>query len=186
MPYNHQKDDFDNLLMKTAVLLAHIYDKYGIPLVRISIDEYKAGKRGWLGHMNVANQPVGRKSDPGEHFPWKELLDEANLQWHRIYRHSVPAHPAEQAEGGKPPQAATSGQPKPASVSAGTITMSGQSFTADEIKFLKGLAEHSLSDHVQTGTLAYLTRFIRRLRKGISDQDLSADDLAVRLLKGKQ
>ena len=182
MPYSHQKDDFDNLLMKTAVLLAHINDKYGIPLVRITIEEYKAGKRGWLGHMNVANNPVGRKSDPGEHFPWDELLKEANLQWNRIYRHSVPAYPHQQAEGGKP-QAATSGQPSTVSFAAGSVTMSGQTFKASEMKFLKDFASKSLRDKVEAGSLAYATAVIRRLRIELGvEPDITASDLAVRLL----
>ena len=171
MPYSHQKDDFDNLLMKTAVLLAHINDKYGIPLVRITIDEYKAGKRGWLGHMNVANQPVGRKSDPGEHFPWDELLKEANLQWHRIYRHSVPEHP---------PQAATSGQ---AERKPGEVIISGTTFKPAEVKFLRDFANKSLRDKVEAGSLAYATAVIRRLRIELGvEPDITASDLAVRLL----
>ena len=63
-----------NILDNAAQVMAMIYDRFGIPLVRISIDEYRGGKQGWLGHMDVANRPVGRKPDPGEHFPWDDLI----------------------------------------------------------------------------------------------------------------
>ena len=63
-----------NILDNAAQLMALIEERFGVPLVRISIEEYRGGKRGWLGHMDVANRPVGRKPDPGKHFPWDDLL----------------------------------------------------------------------------------------------------------------
>ena len=169
MPYNEEAEAFDGLLTKTATLLAHIKDKYAIPLVRLTIAEYRAGHQGWLGHQDVAT-PHGRKSDPGEHFPWDELLKQANARWANIY-----AAP-------KPPQAATSGQPKPLSFSAGNITLSGQTFKADEVKFLKDFAHKSLYSQVEAGSLAYATAVIRRLRIELGvEPDITASELAVRI-----
>ena len=167
MPYEHEEEAFGNLLLNTAELLAHICQKWDIPLERISIKEYRAGKRGWLGHQDVAT-PHGRKSDPGEHFPWAELMTEANRAWNRLY--TVAARTA------KPPQAATSGQ--------GTIKqdVAGIKFGHDEVRFLKDLAHKSLYNQVEAGRVSYATAVIRRLRIELGvEPDITASELAVRI-----
>ena len=64
--------------------MLEIFVKYGIPMKRITIDEYRAGQQGWLGHMDVAyrRDKLGRKrprkSDPGKEFPWGKLILKAN------------------------------------------------------------------------------------------------------------
>ena len=169
MPYNEEAEAFDGLLTKTATLLAHIKDKYAIPLVRLTIAEYRAGHYGWLGHQDVAT-PHGRKSDPGEHFPWDELLKRANLRWANIYASS-------------PKVAATDGTAVKMT-DVGSVTMSGITFKAEEIRFLKDLAAKSLYYKVEPGSLAYGTAIIRRLRKELGlAASVNSQDFADLLLK---
>ena len=83
MPYHKEQHLFDKLLNTTAQLLVDIEKEFGIPIRKISIDEYRAGKRGWLGHMDVAYRlnKLGRKKqrkfDPGKDFPWDVLISRA-------------------------------------------------------------------------------------------------------------
>ena len=168
MPYNEEEEAFGRLLQSTATIMAHICDKYDIPLERITIKEYRQGKRGWLGHQDVAT-PHGRKSDPGEHFPWNDLLVEARKAWNRLY--TVAAKPP-------PPQAATSGGGQ------GTIKqgVAGIQFDRNEVKFLKDLAHKSLYNQVEAGSLSYATAVIRRLRIELGvEPDIAAAELAVRI-----
>ena len=71
----------NKLIDNTAKLLVDIYHEFGIPLIKITPEDYLCGKRGWLGHMDVAineEGKLGRKSDPGKDFPWGQLMVKAN------------------------------------------------------------------------------------------------------------
>ena len=57
MPYQDQPVEvaaLDSVLDHVAQLAVLINDRYGVPLQRITKEEYLAGSRGWLGHMDVA------------------------------------------------------------------------------------------------------------------------------------
>ena len=83
MPYSEEKAKFEVLLDTTAKVMLDIFLKYKIPMKRITIEEYRAGQQGWLGHMDVAyrRDKLGRKrprkSDPGKAFPWDRLIEKA-------------------------------------------------------------------------------------------------------------
>ena len=79
-PYDN-KELQEKLLDVTAQLLVDINQEYGIPLLKITPEDYQCGKRGWLGHMDVAikkDGKLGRKADPGKNFPWGELMNKAH------------------------------------------------------------------------------------------------------------
>lgn len=65
------------MLKRTAALVADICHRRGIPLVRLSVADLRAGKRGICGHIDVA-QAFGQSNhtDP-EHagaFPWDHFM----------------------------------------------------------------------------------------------------------------
>ena len=172
MPYNEEEDQFGRLLQSTATIMAHICQKYDVPLERISIKEYRQGKRGWLGHMDVAT-PHGRKSDPGEHFPWNDLMVEARRAWNRLY--TVAAHSGQSAQS-EPDKSSPGGQ------SVMKAQVGDIKFGPDEVKFLKDLAAKSLYNQVEAGSLSYATAVIRRLRIELGvEPSITASELAVRI-----
>lgn len=62
-------------LQRSAELTAKLCRRFGIPAVKLSVDELRAGKRGIVGHHDVSL--AFRKSDhydPGPKFPWGEYL----------------------------------------------------------------------------------------------------------------
>ncbi len=66
------------MLARSAELVADICARYGIPVVRLTAEDLKAGKRkGITGHVDVTNGLQGGKGhwDPGPNFPWSEYLD---------------------------------------------------------------------------------------------------------------
>jgi N-acetyl-anhydromuramyl-L-alanine amidase AmpD len=65
------------VLENSAHLAAEICKRYGIPVVRLSAEDLKAGKRdGFTGHVDVTNGLTGGKGhmDPGKAFPWDAYL----------------------------------------------------------------------------------------------------------------
>lgn len=63
------------VLENGARLAGRICKRWGIPLVKLSVDELKAGKRGVIGHDTAT--VAFRKSthtDPGKTFPWAEFM----------------------------------------------------------------------------------------------------------------
>jgi N-acetyl-anhydromuramyl-L-alanine amidase AmpD len=63
------------MLAIAADVLAQYALKYNIPLIHLSNDELRAGKKGVVGHYQVSE--VYRKSDhtdPGQNFPWPRFL----------------------------------------------------------------------------------------------------------------
>ena len=94
MPYTDQNSEtqaLDYLLNGVAQLVVLLEERYGIPPQRITREDYLKGRRGWLGHMDVA-RPLGRKSDPGEHFPWELLTDKVRKLTAPVV-HSAGEHP---------------------------------------------------------------------------------------------
>lgn len=67
-----------DMLARSAELTADICTRYGIPVVRLTADDLKAGRRrGLCGHVDVTKGLQGGKGhwDPGPSFPWPEYLD---------------------------------------------------------------------------------------------------------------
>lgn len=65
-------DDYSvAMLQRSARLVAELCTRWGIPRERITPADYKAGKRGILGHVDVnAATGGGGHTDPGPDFPW--------------------------------------------------------------------------------------------------------------------
>lgn len=65
------------ILERSADLVAGIVRRWGIPIVRLTADDLKMGRRaGIFGHVDVTrglSNGVGH-TDPGEHFPWEEYI----------------------------------------------------------------------------------------------------------------
>jgi hypothetical protein len=63
-------------LQLSAILVADLCSKYGIPAVHLTVDELKAGKPGICGHKDVTDAFCGGvgHSDPGPSFPWDIYL----------------------------------------------------------------------------------------------------------------
>lgn len=71
-------DDFSTrMLVLSAKLVAGICKRWSIPIVKLSPEDVKAGKRGLCGHIDVTNGLNGGKGhwDPGPNFPWARYLD---------------------------------------------------------------------------------------------------------------
>ncbi len=63
-------------LLLSARHAADICQRYGIPAVRLTVDEVKDGKtKGFCGHIDVT-KAFGKSThtDPGPHFPWEKYL----------------------------------------------------------------------------------------------------------------
>jgi N-acetyl-anhydromuramyl-L-alanine amidase AmpD len=60
----------------SAKLAADICKRHAIPIVRLSVEDLKAGKRGLCGHVDITNAFSGGKghTDPGPAFPWELYL----------------------------------------------------------------------------------------------------------------
>lgn len=67
----------EKMLRRSAVLVAHLCRKHGVPIKRIGSDELKAGGRGICGHDTVSKAfPVaGAHWDPGVSFPWSHFIE---------------------------------------------------------------------------------------------------------------
>ena len=112
MPYSSEQGMFDNLLNNTAGLLVDINEEYGIPIKKITIEQYKNGVAGWLGHQDVAyridkaGRKKQRKFDPGARFPWDVLISRAlSIQKLRENKmkttnQDVTSHPADSVDFG--------------------------------------------------------------------------------------
>lgn len=64
------------MLVLSARLSAMLCAKYEIPRVHLTVDELKAGQRGFCGHIDVTNAfnaGIGHW-DPGPHFVWDQYL----------------------------------------------------------------------------------------------------------------
>ncbi len=63
------------VLATAAPLVMALCVKWSIPVLKLAVEDLKAGKRGICGHADV-NQAFGKSShtDPGAAFPWAEFL----------------------------------------------------------------------------------------------------------------
>jgi N-acetyl-anhydromuramyl-L-alanine amidase AmpD len=71
-------DDYSRrVLARSAELAADIAARHQIPIERLTVDELKAGARGFCGHVDVTNAFNGGKghTDPGPAFPWDRYLE---------------------------------------------------------------------------------------------------------------
>jgi N-acetyl-anhydromuramyl-L-alanine amidase AmpD len=64
------------MLERSAQLAAQIMKRYPIPAVHLTVDQLKAGERGFCGHIDVTNAFCGGKghTDPGGSYPWDSYL----------------------------------------------------------------------------------------------------------------
>lgn len=65
-----------SMLAISAKLSAKLCKKWGIPPVKLSVDELVAKQRGFCGHIDITNAFNGGKGhwDPGKDFPWAEYM----------------------------------------------------------------------------------------------------------------
>jgi N-acetyl-anhydromuramyl-L-alanine amidase AmpD len=59
-----------------AKLSAELAKKYGIPAVKLSLNDILSGKAGFCGHADItaAKKIKGGHTDPGVNFPWSAFL----------------------------------------------------------------------------------------------------------------
>lgn len=84
------------MLEQSAALVGDICHRYAIPVVRLTADELKSGKRhGICGHVDVTDGLTGGKGhyDPGPHFPYDWYLERVAAHVERAK--SPPATPNE-------------------------------------------------------------------------------------------
>ena len=158
-----------NIQAKCSVLMAQLAEEYSIPLNRITVQQYEAGKQGFLGHMDVA-LPEGRKSDPGRDFPWSSVLIDARSILSNKHAEAM-------TDKGKVLAVDTTG--------AGLEYK--EPFSKDDLLFLQDFAKACRVQKVQPSSLAYVTKTIRELRTqlGLDDQT-DPEDLINYLLDGTE
>lgn len=62
-------------VLRAAALTRQACQKYGIPMVKLTSADLKAGKRGICGHVDVSNAfHQSDHDDPGPDFPWTEFM----------------------------------------------------------------------------------------------------------------
>lgn len=74
-----QWDDANSnaILRRAAVQAARDVRKYGIPVVKLTVAQLRAGERGFVGHVDCTYafpEDNGDHTDPGPRFPWAEFL----------------------------------------------------------------------------------------------------------------
>lgn len=68
-------DKVTPLLVKAAARAAELCHRFGVPVVKLSVSDLRAGKRGICGHVDVSNAwHQSDHTDPGPHFPWPEFI----------------------------------------------------------------------------------------------------------------
>jgi hypothetical protein len=70
----------EQMLRRSAVLVADLCRRFGVPIKRLGADEVKAGAAGICGHVDVSRafpDKAGKHPhwDPGPHFPWPHFLE---------------------------------------------------------------------------------------------------------------
>lgn len=71
-------DEYSKALLDNAAQqAAQDAVKYGIPIKHLTTAEIKAGKKGFIGHIDATNAFNGGRghTDPGHNFPWARFLD---------------------------------------------------------------------------------------------------------------
>ena len=69
--------------MRSARITAEWCRKYSIPPVHLTVAQLKAGRKGFVGHVDVSNAyHQSDHDDPGPNFPWDYYLGlvRANLE----------------------------------------------------------------------------------------------------------
>lgn len=71
-------------LKLTAAVVARLCIDHGLPAVKITTAQLKAGERGIVGHDQVVEafpdgQVAAEHQDPGKHFPWSLFMNEVWL-----------------------------------------------------------------------------------------------------------
>lgn len=98
---NGWADDYSKDMLKlSAKVAAPIVIEYDIPIVHLSPAQLRAGKRGFVGHVDVTNGLNGGKghTDPGTAFPWGWYLslvaeEVAAIKGEKVVSHPVPVTP---------------------------------------------------------------------------------------------
>ncbi len=66
----------EQVLARSAALCAEICKRHSIPVVKLTVPEVKAGRRGICGHIEVTRAfNRSTHTDPGAHFPWGRYLE---------------------------------------------------------------------------------------------------------------
>jgi N-acetyl-anhydromuramyl-L-alanine amidase AmpD len=71
-------DDYSLAMLRlSAKLSAALCSQHGIPAVKLTVAELKAGKRGIVGHKDCTDAFSGGRGhyDPGGSFPWQKYID---------------------------------------------------------------------------------------------------------------
>jgi N-acetyl-anhydromuramyl-L-alanine amidase AmpD len=64
------------MLVRAAALVREIAARWNVPLVRLSVADLKAGRRGICGHVDVSQAfHQTDHTDPGSGFPWAHFMD---------------------------------------------------------------------------------------------------------------
>lgn len=63
-----------DMLSLSAKLVADKCRQYGIPAVRLTATDLKAGRKGICGHIDCTHAFGGSHTDPGSSFPWDEYI----------------------------------------------------------------------------------------------------------------
>jgi N-acetyl-anhydromuramyl-L-alanine amidase AmpD len=66
-----------SVLQRSAELAADICQRHQIPIARLTVEQLRAGARGFCGHVDVTNALNDGKghTDPGAGFPWERYLE---------------------------------------------------------------------------------------------------------------
>ena len=68
------------VIARAAELVAQVAKSWGIPPVRPSVEQMRAGVPGIVGHVDVTNAwHQGDHTDPGSAFPWSSFLAQVSL-----------------------------------------------------------------------------------------------------------
>lgn len=70
-------DDYSKAtLANSAKLAAQLCKRFNIPIIKLSVDDLKAGKRGFAGHVDVTNAFCNGRGhqDPGASMPWSDYI----------------------------------------------------------------------------------------------------------------
>lgn len=76
-------DDYSKAALgQAAKVCAAWAAKYGIPVRRLTLGELKAGKKGFIGHIDATRAYGGSHTDPGQGFPWDAFLAMVDAELH--------------------------------------------------------------------------------------------------------
>lgn len=162
------------VLDEAAKCAAYLARQFGVPLIRLSVADYRAGRRGFLGHMDVANKPVGRKSDPGTHFPWTDFLRSAAKYYDLAYNRPK----IEDGAVTSPVIRREDEVDKPVRVKVSALT-------EEDAQFLHEFVVACRKDNVDPGSLAYVVRMVRAYRVATGQANIGAKELGIQLAKGQ-